>query len=135
MAVINLKDASVTINSVDLSDRCEQISLSYESDSVEITAMGQTSHVFTAGLFNVSVDLTLFQDFASAETEATIFPLVGSTTTLVIKPTSGSVSATNPSYTIANGFVQSHQPVSGSVGDMARTSMSVLGGTLTKATS
>ena len=135
MAVINLKDASVTINSVDLSDRCQSVSLSYESDSVEITAMGQTSHVFTAGLFNISVDLMLFQDFASNETEATIFPLVGTTTTLVIKPTSGAVSATNPSYTIANGFVQSHQPVGGSVGDMAMTSLSVQGGTLTKATS
>ena len=135
MAVINLKDASVTINSVDLSDRCQSISLSYESDSVEVTAMGQTSHVFTGGLFNISVDLMLFQDFASSETEATIFPLVGSTTTLVIKPTSGAVSATNPSYTIANAFVQSHQPVGGSVGDMAMTSMSVVGGTLTKAVS
>lgn len=135
MAVINLKDASVTINSVDLSDRCQSVSLSYESDSVEITAMGQTSHVFTGGLFNISVDLMLFQDFASSETEATIFPLVGSTTTLVIKPTSGAVSATNPSYTIANAFVQSHQPVGGSVGDMAMTSLSVVGGTLTKAVS
>jgi hypothetical protein len=135
VAVINLKDASVTINSVDLSDRCQSVSLSYESDSVEITAMGQTSHVFTGGLFNISVDLMLFQDFASSETEATIFPLVGSTTTLVIKPTSGAVSATNPSYTIANAFVQSHQPVGGSVGDMAMTSLSVVGGTLTKAVS
>ena len=135
MAVINLKDASVTINSVDLSDRCQSISLNFDSDQIEITAMGQTSHVFTAGLFNVSADVMLFQDFASSETEATIFPLVGTTTTVVIKPTSGAVSATNPSYTLANTFVSSHQPVSGSVGDMAMTSLSLVGGTLTKAVS
>lgn len=135
MAVINLKDASVTINSVDLSDRVQSVTLNFDSDQIEITAMGDTSHVFTAGLFNVSADVMLFQDFSSSETEATIFPLVGTTTTVVIKPTSGSVASDNPSYTIANAFVSSHQPVSGSVGDMAMTSLSFVGGTLTKAVS
>lgn len=135
MAVINLTDASVTINAVDLSDHVQSVTINYDSDQVEITAMGDTSHKFTGGLYNVSVDVQMFQDFAASEVEASVFDLVGSTTTVVIKPTSGAVAADNPSYTIADTFVSSHQPLSGAVGDMAMVSLSFVGGTMTKATS
>lgn len=135
MAVINLTDASVTINAVDLSDHVQSVTINYDSDQVEITAMGDTSHKFTGGLYNVSVDVQMFQDFAASEVEASVFGLVGSTTTVVIKPTSGAVAADNPSYTIADTFLSSHQPLAGSVGDMAMVSLSFVGGTITKATS
>lgn len=134
MAVINLTDASVTINSVDLSDHVQSVTINYDSDQVEITAMGDTSHKFTGGLFNVSVDVQMFQDFSASEVEASVFDLVGTTTSVVIKPTSGAVAADNPSYTIADTFLSSHQPLAGSVGDMAMVSLSFVGGTMTKAT-
>jgi hypothetical protein len=135
MAVINLTDASVTINSVDLSDHVQSVTLNYDADQVEVTSMGDTSHKFTGGLYNVSFDVTMFQDFAASEVEASVFDLVGTTTTVVIKPTSGAVAADNPSYTIADTFLSNHQPVAGSVGDMSMVSLSFVGGTMTKATS
>jgi hypothetical protein len=76
----------------------------------------------------------LFQNFAAGETEATIYPLVGTTTTVVIKPTSAAVGATNPSYTITGTFLASHTPVAGAVGEMAMTSLTFTGGTLVKST-
>ena len=135
MAVLVLTDASITINSVALGDHSNTVTLNYEKDSVEVTAFGMTGHKFTGGLQNNSLDIELMQDFAAANVEATIFPLVGTQTTVVIKPTSGAVSATNPSYTLTDTYLAAHTPVAGAVGELAMTSLSFTGGVLTKATS
>lgn len=135
MAQIVLTDASITINSISLGNRANNVELNFEVDSVEITAFGDTGHKFTGGLQNVSCNIEFMQDFAASNVEATIYPLVGTTTTVVIKPTSGAVSATNPSYTISDAFLASHQPVAGAVGELAMTSLSFTGGVLAKATS
>jgi hypothetical protein len=132
MAVIVLTNASVTINSVALSDHANNVQLTYELDSVEITAFG-SNHNFTGGLQNNQLQIDLFQDFAASNVEATIYPLVGTTTTVVIKPTSAAVGATNPSYTLTGAYLASHTPVMGAVGEVAKTSLTFTGGTLTKA--
>jgi hypothetical protein len=132
MAVLTLKDASITINTVDLSDHANSVTLNYEVDSVEVTAFG-TNHIFTGGLQNNSIEIALMQDFAAAETEATIYGLVGTTTTVVIKPTSAIVGAANPSYTITNAYLAAHTPVAGAVGELAMTTLSFTGGTIAKA--
>ena len=135
MAVLVLKDASITVNSVDLSDKSNSVTVNYEIDSVEVTAFGDAGHQFTGGLQNNTVDIEFYQDFAAASTEATIFPLVGTTTTVVIQPTSDAVGAANPSYTITGAFLAAHTPVAAAVGEMAMTSLSFTGGSLVKATS
>ena len=135
MAVFVMTDASLTVNSVDLSTYVTSITLNYEKDSVEVTAMGSSGHTFTGGLQNISLDVTFNQDFAATKVAATLDALIGSTTTVVVKPTSGAVSATNPSYTISNAFLAGTQPVNGSTGDLAQMSVSFTGGTLVKATS
>lgn len=135
MAVFVLKDAALTVNSVNLSAYVTSITLNYETDSVEVTAMGASGHKFTGGLQNISLDVTLNQDFAASQVAATLDALIGSTTTVVVKPTSAAVGATNPSYTISDAFLAATQPVAGSVGDLASMSVTFTGGTLVKATS
>ena len=135
MAKLVLTDASVTINSVDLSDHVQSVTLNYNADQVEITSMGDTAHLFTGGLDNVTCDVTLFQDLAASEVEATVYDLVGTATTVVVKAKSDAVAADNPSYTLADTFVASHTPVAGTVGDAAMTTLNFVGGTITKATS
>lgn len=133
MAQIVLKDASITINSVDLSDKSNSVELNYEVEAVEVTAFGG-NRSFIGGLQNNSVTVEFMQDFAATEVEATIFPLVGTQTTIVIKPTSAAVSATNPSYTITGAYLASHTPVAATVGELAMTSLTFTGGTLAKST-
>jgi hypothetical protein len=133
MAVLVLKDATITINSVALSDHANSVTVNYEIDSVEVTAFGSGGHTFTGGLQNNSVEVQLMQDYAASNVEATIYPLVGTTTTIVIKPTSSAVGATNPSYTISNAFLAAHTPVAGAVGELGMTSLSFTGGTIVKA--
>ena len=133
MAKIILTDASITVNSVSLSTLSNSVTLTFEKDSVEVTAFGDAGHKFTGGLQNNSCELALFQDFAASQTEATIYPLVGSPTTIIIKPTSSATSATNPSYTLTDTMLVSHTPVAGAVGEVGMTTLSFTGGTLVKA--
>ena len=134
MAVLVLTDAVITVNTVALSDRANSVSLNFEIDSVESTAFGSTGHKFVGGLQNNSLDIEFQQDFAASNVEDTVFPLVGTTTTVVIKPTSAAVGTTNPEYTLTGCFLAAHTPVAASVGEMAMTSLSFTGGVLTKAT-
>jgi hypothetical protein len=135
MAVLVLTNCSIKINTVQLADRASTVTLNYEIDSVEVTAFGSGGHTFTGGLQNNSIEVMLQQDFAAANVEATIYPLVGTTTTVEIIPVNTTVSSTNPKYTISNAFLAAHTPVAGAVGELASTSLSFTGGTLVKATS
>jgi len=134
MAVLSLKDASITVNTVDLSNRANSVSVNYEIDSIEVTAFGSTGHIFTGGLQNNSCEISFMQDFAAANVEATIYGLVGTTTTLAIKATSSATSATNPLYTISSAYLSAHTPVAGAVGEVAMTTLSFTGGTIVKTT-
>jgi len=130
-----LSNPSVTINSVDLTDQCSSATITYMAESLESTAFGDTSRKFTSGLYNNEVTVTLYQSYAATETEATIYALVGTTTTLVLKPSSSAVSATNPSYTLTGAYLESHTPIAASLGELSTVSLTFKGGTLAKATS
>ena len=134
MAQIVLKDASISIGGVELADRSNSVEVNYEIESVEVTAFGG-NRSFVGGLQNNTCTVELMQDFAATETEATIFPLVGTQLTLIFKPTSEAVGADNPSYTITGAYLASHTPIAASVGELAMTSLTFTGGTLAKATS
>ena len=133
MAQIVLTNADITVNGVVLSDRANSVELNYEIESVEVTAFG-TNRSFVGGLQNNTITIEFMQDFAAAETEATIFPLVGQQTSVTVRPSAASTSATNPLYTVSGTFLSSHTPVSAAVGELAMTSLTFTGGTLVKTT-
>jgi hypothetical protein len=132
---VYLSNPSVTINSVDLSDQCTAATITYNVEALENTAFGSTARTYTAGLANNSVTVTLYQSYAGSETEASIYSLVGTTTTLVLKPASGAASATNPSYTLTGAYLESHTPINASLGELSTIDLTFTGGTLAKATS
>jgi hypothetical protein len=136
MAQIVLKDVGITINGTELSDRSNSVEVNYEVESVEVTAFGG-NRSFVGGLQNNTCTVELMQDFAAANVEATIFPLVGTQTTITFEPikSAGSPSATNPTYTITGAYLASHTPISGAVGELGMTSLTFTGGTLVKTTS
>lgn len=133
MAVIALTDAYISVNSVVLDDLSNNVVLNFEVDALEVTAFGDLGHKFSGGLQNISAEVTFYQDFSAAKVEATIYPLVGTTTTVKIRPTSSAIGATNPEYTLTGTYVASHTPVAGAVGELAMTTVSFQGGVLTKA--
>lgn len=133
MPAIVLTNAHITVNSVVLQTLGNSVTVNYEVDQVENTGFGSTGHSFQGGLQNNSIDIEFMQDFAAAQTEATIYPLVGTTTTVIVRPNGGTTSATNPAYTLTGCYLTSHTPVNGAVGELAMTSLSFTGGVLTKA--
>ena len=133
MPAIVLTNADITVNGVVLSDRANSVELNYEVESVEVTAFG-TNRSFVGGLQNNTITIEFMQDFAAAETEATIYPLVGQQTSVTVRPSAAATSATNPLYTVSGTFLSSHTPVSATVGELAMTSLTFTGGTLVKTT-
>lgn len=136
MAHFVLKDASATINSVDLSDHVRDITVTYAAEEVDDTNMGDDGRGRIAGLTDWSATITFAQDLAAGDVDATLFSLVGAASfACVFKNDSGAVAATNPSYT-GNAILTDYQPVSGAVGDLATASITLKGdGVLTRATS
>jgi hypothetical protein len=134
VAVFVATDYNIKINGQDYSANLTQAELSLEADDVETTAFGSTYRSRIGGLKQGSLNLQFNQDFAAAGIDSVLFPLLGTQATVVIKPNSTAVSATNPSYTF-NALVTSYTPISGSVGDLSTFSVTwPVSGAVTRAT-
>lgn len=117
---------------VDISSYVRSISLTYEKDSVEITAMGNTGHLFVGGLVNLSVALEVNNDQAASSVLETLWANVGTgTTELTI---SNTTTVGDQKFTITNAYLGASTPVNGSVGDLSIQSVTFTGGTITKGT-
>jgi len=134
MAKIVLTNAVVTVNAVDLSDAVSSITLNSSFDVVETTAFATAAaRTRVGGLVDNSISLEFHQDYASGEVEGTIFPLLGTLTTVTVKPVSGATSATNPLYTVSC-LVAEWTPLNGAVGELATASVTwPVSGAITKA--
>ncbi|MGH3978086.1 MAG: hypothetical protein ACRDRZ_03630 [Pseudonocardiaceae bacterium] len=135
MANFVYTDAKVTINSVDLSTAIRKVSLSVEVDGQENTAMGGAGwRSRLGGLRDSTCELEFAQDFAAAQVDATLWAVLGTTTTVAVRPTSGAISATNPEY-IGSMLLEEYSPIDGEVGDAATASVTFIGsGALTRDT-
>lgn len=100
-----LANPVVTVNSVDLSDQCTAATFTVRYDALEATAFGDTARKYVAGLGNHELTLTLFMSYASSETWATLKDLVGTTTTVIVKPATGADATTNPGLTLTGCFL------------------------------
>ncbi|MDE2103670.1 MAG: radical SAM protein [Patescibacteria group bacterium] len=127
MSGIVLKNAQVILNAVDLSNRVKQVSITYKSTPLDNTAMGNNTKSSMGGLLEWAMSIDFFQDFTAAEVDATLFPLIGTTCTIDVKPVNGARSATNPSY-YATALVESYEPIAGSVGQEAMSKVSLVPG-------
>jgi hypothetical protein len=134
MARIVLTNAKITINSVNLSDHIASVTLSTSLDVVDTTGFSSTAaRARVSGLADNSLTLEFHQDFATSNVEATIYPLIGTTTTVVVTPVDTTVSGVNPSYTFT-ALVAEWQPLSGAVGELATASVTwPISGAITKA--
>ena len=136
MAKFVATDYKVSINGTDFSQSIAQVNLEISSDDVETTAFGGTFRTRIGGLKDGTRQLDFMQDFGAGSVDAVLFPLIqnNSLATVVLTPTSGTVSATNPSYT-ALCLVNQYTPFASSVGDLATLSVSwPTSGTVTRGT-
>jgi len=133
MAIV-VTNAVVSIGGVDLSSHITKVTLSTSVNELETTTFGQTAKRRVGGLKDSTVAIDFNQDFQAAAVEATLYPLIGSTTAVVVKPNGTAASSTNPSYTF-NVLVTEWMPLDAQVGELATASVTFpVDGLVTKAT-
>lgn len=124
-------DISVVINGVDLSTHVKSADVKEKHGVVEVTGMGASGdeNILTKKKIS-TVDIEFWQSYDASSVNATLRPLVGSNTafTVVVKPTSASVSATNPSYTGVMKLPEWDAIVVGGVGEASVPKASFVNG-------
>lgn len=135
MTQLILTNPQIVINSVDLSNRIDQVTLEETYTPIETTTFGQGHRTFLAGLGEHKFTVEFTQDYASGSVSATIDPLMGLTTTVSIKPVNGTTTTTNPAYTFTV-LVAGWKPMDAKVGELSKSSATwPVVGAVTKATS
>ena len=133
MALV-VTNANVSIGGVDLSSHITKVTLSSSRAEIETTTFGNTAKRRVAGLADNSVSIDFNQDFAAATVEATLYPLLGSTAQVIIKPNGTATGTANPSYTFS-ALVTEWMPLDAQVGELAAASITwPIDGTIAKAT-
>jgi hypothetical protein len=138
MARLVLTDASVVVNGINLSEFITSVGITTSEDVVDTTGMGTAgARTRVSGLADNSLTLEFNQDYATGGPEITMnavgASLVGTTFTVVIKPTSAAVGANNPSYSFT-ALCAEWQPLSAAVGELATVSATwPISGAITKA--
>ena len=119
MAVFLNNGVGVKVNSVDLSDHVNSITLNRNFDELEVTAMGDSGHKFIKGLEASSITLSFLNDTASASVLQTLQAAWGTNVTVVLLQNKGTaVSATNPLYTMTV-LVNGTTDINGATGDLS----------------
>ena len=122
MAIFLSNDVQVTLNAVDLTDHVTSASISRVFDELEVTAMGDTSHVFVKGLEASTITLDFLNDTATSNVLQTLQAAWGTTVALTLKQTSGATSATNPLYS-TTVLLNNTTDINGAVGDISTQSI------------
>lgn len=131
MAKLVLTDADIRINSTDISANVAAVTINSTAAEVETTAFGQGAVTRVGGLKDNSITLSIHNDYSAVE--GLIYPLIGSTASIVVKPNGTAVGSANPSYT-ATVLVTEWTPVNGAVGELNTADVTwPISGTITKA--
>ena len=107
------------IATVDLSDHVTSFQLNRVLDSIEVSAMGDTSHKFVTGLSSDTITVSFLNDTAAGSVLATLQAAYGTTVAFAaIQDKSSAVSATNVLYT-GTILVDNITDINGAVADEA----------------
>lgn len=131
MATATYLSSPVTlVNSVDLSDQCTGATVNINYDQLEATAFGDSSRKYVSGLGSHSITLDFYASFAATESWITLSALAGTSTTVIVQPTAGAESATNPKMTLTGCFLAT-LPVVTALGALGTISVTFNGGVYT----
>jgi hypothetical protein len=117
--------AAPTVPSIDISSLVSAINLTQVFDELEVTAMGDVSHRFAAGLQAATLSIDFFNDWDAAQVMQTLNAAAGTTLAVSLITVKGTiVSAANPTYQFSI-LVNNLTPLgSGGVADEAMSSLS-----------
>jgi hypothetical protein len=135
MAKQVLLQSYISIGGTDLSAYCSKIELNVEVEEKDTTTFGSAGwHENLGGIKSGSLALTFKQDVAASALDSILWPLFGTVATFETRLNSSAVGTSNPKYT-GSALVRQHNPIAGSVGDVAEFSVTFpTTGAITRAT-
>lgn len=130
-----LSNPTVTVNAVALTGFATAATLTRTNTAQDTTVFGNTARVYSATIEDNELTVSLYMTYGASETYATLAALVGTATTVIVKPTSASTGATNPAFTLTNTYLESLPVINATLGEISSIDITFKGGTYTAATS
>ena len=128
MTTTYLSNPVVTINNIVLTDMTTAASLVHRFSQLTATAFGDTDNKYVKGLGDHELTLSMYLSYATGETYATLAPLVGTTTTVRVQPTSAADSATNPGFILTGTFLAELPVINATMGELSTVDVTFTGG-------
>ena len=123
MSVFNSNDVTVSIGGVLLTDHITSVDFGETAAELDTTTMGSSNITRIAGLKDGNVSIEFLQDFAATEVYATLNPLLGTLTTVIVTPTDAAAAADNPQKSVSC-LVTEVPFIASGVADLATISVS-----------
>jgi hypothetical protein len=136
MAKFVVKDPVVVVGGSTVTASCASATISLEADDVETTSFGTDGwRTRIGGLKSGTVDFEFHQDFGAGGIDGLLWPLLGGTAAVSIRPGgTAAIGTTNPEYRF-DVLVSEYSPMDSAVGDLATVSVSFpITGAVTRAT-
>lgn len=110
----------LTLNGNDLKNFTRKAEVSIEVEDKDVTTYASLGwKEVLGGLKSGELGIEFLQDFAAAQLDAIMWPLLGTVVPFVVRADQGAVSTSNPSYS-GNVLIKGWNPIEGSVGDEAK---------------
>ena len=125
---------AVIVGTSTISSFVSTVSLNREVEAVTITAMNDNVQNMIGGIEVSSLSMEIFNDFAAASVNSLFEDAIGSKLAIKLIPVTGTVTATNPSYSMSCLITQ-WTPIAGTTDSAALASVTFPVTALTKSTS
>ena len=129
-----LSNPTVTVNSVALTGFATAATLERTNTAADTTVFGNTARVYSATIEDNTLTVTLFMTYGASEVYATLATLVGTSTTVSVKPTSAATSATNPSFQLVGAYLETLPVLQATLGEISSIDITFRGGVYSAAT-
>jgi len=129
-----LSNPVVTVNSVALTGFATAATMNVNFPSADVTAFGETSRTYNKTLGDHECTITLYMTYGASEVYATLKSLVGTQTTVKVKPTSAAASATNPEMVLTNTYLEALPVMNASLGEISSIDITFTGGVYSEVT-
>jgi hypothetical protein len=125
MAKFVVQNPVIVLNGGTVSSAAAQVTISLEADDVETTNFGSDGwRERIGGLKAGTFDVEWHQDVAAGAIDSVIFPLLGGTVTVAVRPGgTAAIGTSNPQYSFA-ALCTAWSPIDSAVGDLATVSTS-----------
>jgi hypothetical protein len=136
MSKMILDDASFVCgaSSTDLSDHVRSVTINLKTDIVDGTCMGDDYKVKLPSFTDWSMTVEFAQDYASGNVDSVLFPLIGTTVPVKVRPVNTSIGVNNPEYN-GSAIMTAYTPLDGKVSELNTNKVTFDGtGTLSRST-